>query len=54
MCKKNETGFQNTLEFPKNDFKERSPELLKKNKSKKGTLRTKVKLVWRNSHENDF
>ena len=21
MCKKNETGFQNTLEFPKNDFK---------------------------------
>ena len=35
MCKKNETGFQNTLEFPKNDFKERSPELQKKTNQRK-------------------
>ena len=35
MCKKNETGFQNTLEFPKNDFKEKSPELLKKTNQRK-------------------
>ena len=35
MCKKNETGFQNTLEFPKNDFKERGPELLKKTNQRK-------------------
>ena len=29
MWTKNKTGFKNTLEFPKNDFKERSPELLR-------------------------
>ena len=61
MWTKNKTGFKNTLEFPKNDFKERSPELLReknehspRKKSKKGTLMTNLKLAWRNSHENYF